>query len=259
VSETFDAREYWEQRLGKEYSLHGVGFGGLGQSYNRWMYRVRAAVFRRVLRELRIDIARAKILDIGSGTGFYVDLLARAGARDVTASDITQVAADALAQRFPQFRAVRLDVSDGVPEGTFDLVTAFDVLFHIVDDARYNAAFANIYASLAPGGRFVFSDNFLHRPSQRLKHQVSRSLADIEQAVRAAGFAIESRRPMFVVMNAPVDADARALERWRRLTRRARESERWGSFIGASLYPIDRALTRVMRESPTTEVMICRK
>ena len=44
---------------------------------------------------------------------------------------------------------------------SFDAVSAFDVLFHIVDDAAYGRAFQNIASLLKPGGWFLWSDNFL--------------------------------------------------------------------------------------------------
>jgi hypothetical protein len=36
-------------------------------------------------------------------------------------------------------------------------------------------------------------------------------------------------------------------------------AEPLGWLVGATLYPLDLALTSVMRESPTTEIMVCRR
>ena len=44
-STTFDPRGYWEQRLSEHYTLGGVGYLGLGEGFNDWMYRVRRHVF----------------------------------------------------------------------------------------------------------------------------------------------------------------------------------------------------------------------
>ena len=47
-----------------------------------------------------------------------------------------------------------------------------------------------LYDLLAPGGVLVFSENFLHAGELRAPHQRSRTLAQVERVVRAAGFAV---------------------------------------------------------------------
>jgi hypothetical protein len=102
----FDNREYWEDRLRRHYSLAGVGYLRLGRRFNEWMYRVRGAVFDRMLDDLAGKAGRgarwsgANVLDVGSGTGFYVERwLRRYRLRRVgsTALQLCYVAAGALA------------------------------------------------------------------------------------------------------------------------------------------------------------------
>ena len=58
----FDNREYWETRLREHYSLAGVGYLRLGRRYNEWMYRVRGAVFDRVVAGLdRVNEPRSTV------------------------------------------------------------------------------------------------------------------------------------------------------------------------------------------------------
>lgn len=258
-----DPGEYWEGRLSKDFSLHTVGWLGLGQSYNEWLYKVRAHVFRRVVRGLKIDLATARILDIGSGTGFYVDLWDRLGARSITGSDVTEVSVTTLAGRFPKHRFVRMDVgAEQVPleADAFDAASAFDVLFHIVDDERYARAMRNIYGALKPGGWFVFSDNFLHHGSLRAAHQASRSLQEITDAVSAAGFEIIRRRPMFMQMMYPVDSTDKELQaRWQAGVAPARKDDAAGDALGRKRYRREILRVRFAKESPTTEYMLCRK
>ncbi|HKP29705.1 MAG TPA: class I SAM-dependent methyltransferase, partial [Gemmatimonadales bacterium] len=139
-------------------------------------------------------------------------------------------------------------------------VSAMDVLFHIVDDEAYRRAFANIAAVLAPGGWFLWSDNFLHHQTERVMHQASRSLEESEDAVRAAGLEIVERVPMFVLMNYPTDSTSRLLRLgWTAMVSPAAVADPLGWLVGAALAPIDTWLTSVVRESPTTEIMVCRK
>ena len=264
MSDGFTTQDYWEQRLRGHFSLEGVGYLRLGQRYNEWMYRVRGEVFDRVVDDLGAGTAGQSVLDVGPGTGFYVDRWLRRGAA-VTGVDLAPVVVSTLATRFPAARFLQADI--GLPlaqplsseTGRFDVVSAFDVLFHIVDDALYARALANIATLLKPGGLFVWSDNFIHRPTARIAHQVSRSLRDITSAVDRAGFRIERRVPMFVLMNYPADASRLAGLAWTALMSPAMLSNTLGGIWGRMLYPLERRLVHSAKESPSTELMICRR
>src|SRR4051794_25328415 len=98
---TFDERSYWEGRLAASSGLEGVGFKRLGESFNRRLYRLRREVFLDRVRAAGIDVGGAEVLDVGSGTGFYVDRWHELGAAKVTGIDLTDVAVSTLRQRFP--------------------------------------------------------------------------------------------------------------------------------------------------------------
>lgn len=264
----FDTSEYWERRLRGHFDLEGVGYLRLGRRYNRWMYRIRGEVFDRVVARHLGPVAGRdrpfRVLDVGAGTGFYVERWRRLGA-EVTGLDLTAIAVERLSGSFPGSRFLQADIGRPLgPElaplaGTFDAVSAFDVLFHIVDDAAYRQALDNVARLLRPGGWFLWSDNFVHRPAVRVTHQASRSLRDITAMLASAGLAVVERVPMFVLMNHPTDTRSRILPlAWSVLVSPAVLSDRLGGALGAMLYPIERRLVRRLRESPSTELMVCR-
>lgn len=256
----FVPKKYWEHRLAQTFDLHGVGYLGLGRDFNTWMYKLRARVFDRTVRAAGFRGGAA--LDVGSGTGFYIERWRALGASRVAGVDLTDVAARKLAEKFPFATFRQGDVGDAafpVAE-TYDAVSCMDVLFHIVDDGRFETALANIYKSLKPGGFFVYSDNFVHGAAVRAEHQVSRSLADIEAALRRVGFRVESRKPMFVLMNGPVDAAGGFYPAfWDRVTMRLTRRPRLAKAAGPLYYAADRVLVDLLAESPTTEIMVCRR
>ena len=84
----FDAKQYGERRLTATPGLKGVGFTSLGKQYNRWLYRTRKHVFIRQVRGLGLDLSAQRVLDIGSGTGFYLDLWRGLGVKELTGSDL---------------------------------------------------------------------------------------------------------------------------------------------------------------------------
>ena len=99
--ESFDNRKYWETRLREHYSLAGVGYLRLGRRFNEWMYRVRGEVFDRVAAELLPSWSGKAVLDVGSGTGFYVERWLRLGARVTGLGSRTSEAANASATMRP--------------------------------------------------------------------------------------------------------------------------------------------------------------
>jgi SAM-dependent methyltransferase len=257
----FDPLNFWEERL-QQFDLSAVGYAGLGLRYNRWLYRVRSFVFRRTLRRAALDLGSARVLDAGSGTGFYISEWLRAGAKDVTGSDLTAVATERLREVFPHLEFVQFDISaePPFPPGSFDVISAFDVLFHVVEDGRYRSAIANIATLLRDGGHFLFSENFVRRQAARHVHMVNRSRAEIEGILAECGFDVVIRRPMFVLMNSPIDSESAILHSsWHYLRRIVSRHEALGAVAGALLFPLELALVSVLREGPSAEVMVCRK
>jgi 2-polyprenyl-3-methyl-5-hydroxy-6-metoxy-1,4-benzoquinol methylase len=259
----FDAKTYWEDRLRDDYSLHGVGRLNWGIQWNRWMYRVRRHVFLRLVRGLSQSLSAARVLDVGSGTGFYIERWRELGVSEITGSDITEVAVTQLRKSFPDNRFFRMNIGEDIApieSDRFDFVTCMDVMIHIVDDTLYQNALTNMCALLEPGGHLIFSDLFLHAPARRFEYIVHRPLEMVEDACRRAGFEIVQRRPMFVLMNEPVDSKNGLLKfEYSLLGRIIRRFPSLGSPAGAVMYPLEIFLTTTFRESPATEIMVCRK
>jgi SAM-dependent methyltransferase len=257
-----ESRTFWESRLDEDWSETGVGYRALGRRFNTWIYRIRREVFLREAGALDLDWPRTRVLDVGSGTGFYVQAWRDLGAASVTGCDLTQAAVDRLRMRFPNARFHRLDIADPgdtLAAGAFDVASCVDVLFHISDDERYVAALESIARAVRPGGYFVLSENFVHRSVERSPNQVNRTIGWITDALDQAGFDVIRRAPMLVLMNAQVDAGPAWRKLWGGALRAATLTEATGWLAGAALYPLERRLVRNRRESPTTEIMVCRR
>lgn len=260
---TLDTEQYWQERLNKNYNLTGVGFISLGEQYNRWLYRVRKHVFLDQVSALRLSLSKCEILDIGSGTGFYIEIWQELGVKGISGLDITTIAIERLRQRFPELNFFRTDISgnvDNLANEKFDLISAMDVLFHIIDDNLYHDALENIYSLLNPGGYLILSENMLHTGNLRAPHQVSRSIYQVETILQNCGFEIKMRAPMFYWMNSPIDSNSRLhLSAWKLLSRMLPQSEWVGFLIGALLYPIELLSVKLFRKSPSTEIVICQR
>ena len=256
--------EYWEQRLARHRGLGGVGYIGLGLAFNQWAYRIRRTVFLREVTKLMGNYSEATALDIGSGTGFWIDVWSTLGLKSVTASDITAYAAANLRQKFPHNRVIQHDISsiDAVNAlGTgYDFVSAIDVLFHIISDSRYSLALSNVARVLKPGGFFIFSENLPHRQSLRSATQVNRTLEEVTRVLGRCGLTIRRRVPMFFLMNTPVDCESEFVKwAWKIFMTPLQFAPVLGHLYGAGLYPLEFLFTRLIDEGPSTELVICQK
>ncbi|MFN0095569.1 MAG: class I SAM-dependent methyltransferase [Dehalococcoidia bacterium] len=261
----FDTRGYWERRLRGRYTLAGVGHHRLGERFNAWNYRVKGEVFDRVVQEFVPVVNGSRVIEIGPGTGFYVRRWLRAGAQ-VTGLDITEVAAQSLAAKHRDARFLTGDIGQPLAEplaseaGQFDIACAMDVLYHIVDDDLFAAALANLSTLLRPGGRFIWSDQFVHQEVERTPHAVSRKLPDVERALATAGFKVLDRRPLAVLLGFPSDVRfGVARLAWKAVMAPAVLSDRVGGVMGALLYQPERLLVQRLREGPSTEIMVCER
>ncbi len=258
----FDPLRYWEDRHQAAVGLSGVGYLGL-KGYNEWMYRVRKRVFRRVLRPYAERLRAARVLDVGSGTGFYLSEWTRLKVGALTGCDFSTVALERLRAAFPALSIEHLDITTedtGALDrlGRFDFVSIIDVLYHIVDDALYARAFQNLARLLAPGGVLVFTENFLQRtPRGGNAWQILRELREIEAAAARAELRITSRVPWFMLMNGPVDTDSRILKGgWWAIQKISGRSRIAGFAMGAAMYPAEVLLTKAFAESPTSEIAL---
>lgn len=260
VEEGFRPQAYWETRLSENFDLKGVGLVDLPASYNRWLYRARRRAFRRAVLRHVVDVRSARVLDVGSGTGFYVDQWQALGAERIVGSDLTAVSVDSLRARFPELDFQAIDISGDLPPGLgrFDAVSAMDMLFHIVDDEKYRQAISNLRAVLEPGGVLIFSEHFRRAGRFVATHQVSRSMDEILQLLDESGLRLLERRPLLVAMGYPVDSESRLLQTtWRAMAAPAKLGEAGGHAVGAAAYPVEVLLARVLKESPATEIAVC--
>jgi 2-polyprenyl-3-methyl-5-hydroxy-6-metoxy-1,4-benzoquinol methylase len=258
----FDPAEYWETRLSDSYTLGATGWSGLGESFNRWSYAVRTRVFARAVRETLGDVSSLSVLDVGSGTGFYLDAWLRLGVTDLEGSDLTSAAVARLSARYPDVAIHQLDIGAGdgqLEVAAFDVISIIDVLYHIVDDERYEQAIANLAAMLKPGGTLLLTENFVRAP-QVGRHQINRTERAVRTMLEDQGLTPAGQWPVFFLMNTPVAAQSRLLMRWWRLAMRiAGRGEAWGWTLGAALFPVEVVLGRLRRGGPSTKLAAWRR
>lgn len=118
-----------------------------------WWYRARRDILADYLTREGGLPKRARILEIGCGTGHNLPMLGQFG--EVDAIEIDPAARDIAAKRLGKPVGVApLPVLPDVPMGHYDLIAVLDVVEHIEDDV---AALTAMRERLAPGGKILIT------------------------------------------------------------------------------------------------------
>src|SRR5215211_1430931 len=181
---------------------------------SHWWHIGRRKILAEFVEAICRDVTdrRARILDVGCGTGANLLMLSKYG--DAEGVDISE---DALAFcRERGLEKVKLGAGEELPydDGTFDLVTAFDVVEHMDDDL---AGLREMRRVLRPGGRvllFVPTFMFLWGLQDEVSHHRRRyRLPELRRVLERAGFEIERTTYANITFFVPILL-IRKLMRW---------------------------------------------
>lgn len=264
--EVFNPNKYWEDRLADKNNLQGVGYLSLGKIFNVWSYKTRKFSFNYHLAKNNISLSGKKAIDIGSGTGFWIEALNEKGAAPITGVDLTEVAVKSLKTTFPYADFVQGDIGEqtlpaGVTAGAYELVTCIDVLFHVVDDARFEKAIANIASLLKSGGYFIFSDLFLtNNRTVRGRHQVMHSEEFLLSLFKKYDLEVVDRGPFLYLSNAPLNTKSWFVKwYWFMIHNTVRFFTPLGYIAGPITYWLEKFFIKKAKASPTSQIAILRK
>jgi SAM-dependent methyltransferase len=246
--------EDWIRRHSAGGSFESVGYIGLGENYNRWLYRLRRRHFVRLAARCSLATVE-RVLDVGTGNGFYVGLYQEIGLKNVCGIDISPAAIERLGALYPRYQFETCDVAAGLPasirpESGFEWVSAMDVLFHLTEDVLFRAALANCARAVRPGGGLLVSDNFPPHTLPADDSQSYHALCDYEDVLRPLGFRLVELRPIFFLSNGQVGGDGAAFRivssYWRLVSRGLGKSVRSYRPLGEALgYTLGAMLTSV--------------
>ena len=263
----FDANAYWA-RLHQESSLRSVGQSGLPEELNRHLYAIaRRNVLRFVRRQGVLDQPLGRVFEAGAGTGFWIALWTSLGATRVDGCDLALQAVERLRAAFPGTFVAGDLASEGVlpADGSYELVTAMNVLLHILDDDAFAAALRNLAATVAPGGSLLLAEPALARSAEpTLRPGASsraRALSRYVDVLEPAGFALAAIQPSTVVGANPIEREHPRFRGyqaiWRRAGRLAKRGPRRAAAVGRVLEGLDRALLP-LGDAPSGKLMLFR-
>jgi SAM-dependent methyltransferase len=170
-----------------------------------WWFVGRRRIIKSFIERICADLKRQhpRILDIGCGTGANLEMLCPFG--ETEGVDVSAAALAFCRERGLQ--NVRQGEAEHLPyeDGSFDLVTALDVVEHLDDDV---AGLGEMRRVLRPAGRallFVPAFMFLWGGQDDVSHHRRRyTRAGLKCVVRAAGFEVESATYANITFFAPI-------------------------------------------------------
>ena len=195
----YEPRTFWDQRLSEQFDLRGTGEPGLSLAYNRACYDVRRRVLSAALKDSGMDPGGRSVLDVGCGTGFFTGYYRSRGAT-VTGLDITPTSIRRLRERFPDARFLEADVGEVKLDERYDIVNAFDVLYHITDDRRWERAVEHLALAVAPQGLLLLTDTF-SEPEHMAEHVRARALPRYREILTRQGLEPQAVYPTHVLLN----------------------------------------------------------
>jgi len=262
----FDTKQYWDNRLA-DFSLESVGNLGLGYRFNRYLYKSKVRSINRIKKKCNLSFADKTVLDIGTGTGFWIDYYLKEGASYICGVDISSVAVHNLRLKYKNINEVSICQADFGSNNLsidkkFDVVNAMDVAYHVVDENSFEIFVKNACDSLANGG-FLFLTDVFRENIPTPPHVKFRSLVRYKKLLNLWGVNIVAQIPMYFFLNYPSDINSATFKRLMRTIFQATtvlSRSFFGEIYLVMLYTMDCILTNFQSLGVSTKLLFgCKK
>jgi len=264
-NDQFDAGAYWRSRVVSGSDIDIVGHRSMGLAYNAQIYERRLEVLGDMVeRHVTKPAEELRVLDIGCGSGFYTGYWAERGVRDYVGADISAATISHLFEQYPDFNFINADVTESELEGLaaqppFDVITIFDVFYHIVDDERFTNAVRHIGALTAGSGVVLVMDQLHPGRYQLSEHVVYRDRDEYVDLFARSGLELLDNELLFHYLVPPmsgyrlVDLAAAGLFKLAGLI--VRMSDRFASWVATRIRRLDNKLRSSERQVSNSEML----
>ncbi|WP_041700334.1 methyltransferase domain-containing protein [Clostridium sp. BNL1100] len=266
----FDYKNYWIKRLNSKFDIEGVGFMGLGEIYNQFLYKNRINLLDAIVNKLFDNMNSKRVLELGPGTGIFTKLFHNNKVAGYKAVDISEKSVSELSKAYPGYLFKNGDISDQTYySGKYDLIFAADVLLHLTDETRYKRVLENISIHLDTNGFCIILDPIsVLQVKSKSPHMVIRDRDYVENILEAYGLELVEMLPVSYFMNYPFDKDLAgkggeaAMQLFNTLPEIFKDSELSNdekNIVGEYLMLKDRQLTCTKNMGLTEKLLIIKK
>ncbi|MFL5616667.1 MAG: class I SAM-dependent methyltransferase [Gemmatimonadaceae bacterium] len=206
MDQQFDASEFWRSRMYKDSSLVATGTSGMPLTWQQWMYRSKRRVLTSLLHRAGVTLRGEVVLNFGCGNGYFESAWESEGAARADGIDISPEAVARLRTAFPHRRYLAGDLGAEAVDlaifGSPKLITAIDVLYHVVDDSRAARIVGQLAGMLQPDAYFLMTEGA--NTTASLSHVRCRSEAWWQSVWRASNLEFVAEAPVFVLQDRAV-------------------------------------------------------
>jgi glycosyltransferase involved in cell wall biosynthesis/ubiquinone/menaquinone biosynthesis C-methylase UbiE len=265
-------KDYWEHRLSNRLDITTVGQLGLG-IYNYWLYKARFRAMHRALRKLNINVSGKSLIDVGVGSGAWIPFWEKGGLSKIVGLDLTTASISVLQKKYPQIEFFQRDICHELSfsqEENFDIVTVFDVLFHIVDDKDFQQAISNLSRLVKKRGLVLISDSFGNTPYGPFSHEYHRTYEHYMNELNRVGLKPVYFEPIFYTMTTPLCASdmkfgqlfSKFIKVILKVVTMIASNQKFASvnyLLGFFLYFFDGIVYRILKEGPGLKILFAYK
>ncbi|AVQ44394.1 glycosyltransferase [Clostridium botulinum] len=203
----FNYADYWNNRLSNKFDIEGVGYIGLGKTYNKYLYENRVYILDNIIKSIFNNISKIKVLELGPGVGVFTDYYRKKEVEDYTAIDISEKSVKELSRSYENYKFINGDISDNkYYNNKYDLIFAADVLLHITNENNYKSTIRNIATSLNDDGVCILLDPIsVINTKSSSEHVVIRDKNYVDKILNENELEILEIIPIFFFMNYPLD------------------------------------------------------
>lgn len=151
----------------------------------------RNRLFKSIVQRHLLPTGKTRFLEIGCGTGDFIRQIAQNESLEITGSEIYLRGLIYAKKNLPSVEFIQFDVTQGIIDARFHVITAFDVIEHVDNDS---SALSNINKMLEDDGVLIISvpqHMFLwSKLDEIVKHKRRYSRRELVSKLKANGFDI---------------------------------------------------------------------
>ena len=198
----YDPKDYFDSRYRNFPDLRASGHRRFDLSYNEAMYQIASTRLKDALVRNKVDLRNSKLLDIGPGSGYFVDKFLGWGVKSLVGVDIAPTSVELLREKYPDQLFMEGDFSDPSVQvdDNFDIITAISVIFHITNETLFTKALEKMCMSLKLGGYLIVVDSFSKPLIPTAKHVRLRSFDSYTPIFNNFEINVIEMTPMYFVM-----------------------------------------------------------